>query len=84
MDFLCSILLGFLGLFLPLVFFDPDFVGLLAHFIVAICCLNQLEHDVVVHPCASMVASHVDVREDTASVTAHPQLFKVFKHFIYV
>ena len=69
MDFLCSILLGFLGLFLPLVFFDPDFVGLLAHFIVAICCLDQLEHDVVVRPCASMVASRVDGREDTASVT---------------
>ncbi len=69
MDFLCSVLLSFLGLFFPLIFFDPDFVGLLAHFIVAICCLDQLEHDVVVHPSASMVASRVDGREDTAAVT---------------
>ncbi len=69
MDYLCSVLLSFLGLFFPLVFFDPDFVDLLAHFVVAICCLDQLEHDVVVCPCASMVASPVDGREDTALVT---------------
>ncbi len=69
MDFLRSVLLSFLGLFFPLEFFDPDFVGLLAHFVVAICFLDQLEHDVIVRPGASMVASRVDGREDTASVT---------------
>ena len=68
MNLLGPVLLDFFVLLFPLIFFEPDFVGLLAHFVVAIYSLNQLANDVVARPSACVAARCVDGREDAASV----------------
>ena len=68
MNLLGPVLIDFFVLLFPLIFFEPDFVGLLAHFVVAICSLDQLVHDVVVRPSACVAVGCIDGREDAASV----------------
>ena len=68
MNLLGPVLLDFFVLLFPLIFFESDFAGLLAHFVVAICSLDQLAHDVVVPPSAHMAAGCINGREDAALV----------------
>ncbi len=81
MQVICPVFFGFVSISLPIILCLADFIRLFAHFVVLICCLDELSNDAIVHVDAVEESRDFFERREDALGMSNPQRMPGVQHY---